>query len=217
MNGHSEYRRQLVHIVMGAFALLLRWLSWGQALALAGTALVFNLGVLPRVAHSLYRPGDRERAAHGIVFYPLAVLILIACFPRRPDIAAAAWGILAAGDGVATLAGRAIGGARWPWSPDKTVVGTLFFVVAGTLAGCGLAWWCRPTGDPAVPGLFAVLVPPVAAIAAGLVETIPVKLDDNLSVAAVAGATLWLGALVCTRYATTLDHGLVERRRVPGA
>jgi uncharacterized protein (TIGR00297 family) len=170
---------------------------------------VFNLVVLPRVAHSLYRPGDRERAAHGIVFYPLAVLILIACFPRRPDIAAAAWGILAAGDGVATLAGRAIGGARWPWSPDKTVVGTLFFVVAGTLAGCGLAWWCLPTGDPAVPGLFAVLVPPVAAVAAGLVETIPVKLDDNLSVAAAAGATLWLGALVCTRYATTLEDGLI--------
>src|SRR5262249_25167732 len=109
--GPSETKRQLVHISMGGFALLLRWLSWEQALALAAMALLFNLFALPRSAHALYRPGDRGRAVHGIVFYPLAVLILIACFPRRPEIAAAAWGILAAGDGVATLAGRAIGGA----------------------------------------------------------------------------------------------------------
>jgi uncharacterized protein (TIGR00297 family) len=200
----SETKRQLVHISMGGFALLLRWLSWTEALALAAAALAFNLLVLPRFAHAIYRPGDRARVAHGIVFYPLAVLILIASFPRRPDIAAAAWGILAAGDGVATLAGRAIGGRTWPWHPDKTVVGTLAFVVAGTIAGCGLAWWCRPAAGPAVPILFACLVPPGAALVAGLVETIPVKLDDNLSVAAGAGATLWIGALISERYAVTL-------------
>jgi uncharacterized protein (TIGR00297 family) len=56
-----------------------------------------------------------------------------------------------------------------------------------------------------VPVLFALLVPPVAALAAAFVETIPVRLDDNLSVAAAAGATLWLGALVCARYGTALD------------
>jgi len=207
--GPSETKRQLLHISMGGFALLLRWLPWTGALALAATALAFNLLVLPRFAHDIYRPGDRARAAHGIVFYPLAVLILIACFPHRPDIAAAAWGILAAGDGVATLAGRSIGGATWPWSPDKTWVGTLFFFVAGTCAGWGLVWWCFPSNDPTVPGMYAVLVPPIAALAAALVETIPVKLDDNLSVAAAAGATMWLGALVCARYAKTLDFGFL--------
>src|SRR5262249_31231405 len=131
---------------------------------------------------------------------------------RRPDIAAAAWGILAAGDGIATLAGRAIGGRRWPWSPDKTVAGTLAFAIAGTLAGSGLAWWCRPAAGAAVPVLLALLVPPVAALAAECVETIPIRLDDNVSVAAAAGATLWLGALVCTRYATTLDSLFAQGR-----
>jgi uncharacterized protein (TIGR00297 family) len=202
---HSEVSRQLVHVSMGGFALLLRWLSWTQALGLAVTALAFNLWVLPRFAHALYRPGDRARTVHGIVWYPLVVLILIGSFPRRPDIVAAAWGILAAGDGIATLVGRAIGGARWPWSPDKTVAGTLAFVVAGALAGSGLAWWCRPAAAEAVPVLFALLVPPVAAVVAALVETIPIGLDDNVSVAAAAGATLWLGALVCARYGTDGD------------
>ena len=207
--GHSESARQTVHVAMGGFALLLRWLSWGEALALAATALAFNLFVLPRFAHALYRPGDRARAAHGIVLYPLAVLMLIAGFPRRPDIAAAAWGILAAGDGMATLAGRAVRGATWPWNPDKTVAGTLAFFVAASLAGCGLAWWCRLAADPAPPLLFALVMPPIAALVAALVETIPVKLDDNLSVAATAGVTLWLGALVCARYTRTLNYAFV--------
>ncbi|HEY3886578.1 MAG TPA: DUF92 domain-containing protein, partial [Vicinamibacterales bacterium] len=171
------------------------------AAALAAAALAFNLFLLPRFAHRLYRHGDRTRAMHGIVYYPLAVLLLIAVFPRRLDIAASAWGMLAIGDGVATLAGRAIGGARWPWHPDKTVAGSLAFAAGASIAGVFLAWWVRANVSAPPPILFAILVPPIAAVAAAFVETIPVGLDDNLSIAASAGAVLWLGALVCTRYA----------------
>ena len=200
MNAHSEVSRQLVHITMGGFAILLRWITWPQALALAGGALAFNLFVLPRFAGRLYRPGDRPRGLHGIVYYPLSVLILLLLFPSRLDIVAAAWGILAGGDGVATLAGRAIGGRRWPWNPDKSVAGTLAFIAAGGAAGMALALWCRPVAT--VPLTFALVAVPIAAVTAAFVETIPIKLDDNLSVALSAGAALWLVSLVVT--ATTL-------------
>lgn len=194
--GHSETSRQIVHIAMGGFALLLRWLTWWQALALAAMALLFNLLVLPRVGRHLYRPGDEARGLHGIVYYPLAVVLLILTFPRRPDIVAAAWGILAAGDGVATLAGRAIGGTRWPWNGKKTVSGTIAFAVCGAAAGMGLAWWCR-AAMPLPPSMaFTILAPIAAAIAAALVETVPVRLDDNLSVAATAGGVMALVSLV---------------------
>ena len=193
---HSETARQAVHMAMGAFALLLRWLTWWQALTLAAVALLFNLFVLPRVAGRLYRPGDRERGVHGIVFYPLSVLLLLAAFPRRPDISAAAWGILAIGDGIATLAGRAIGGPRWPWHRDKTVAGSVAFALAGGAAGAALAWWCRPALAHPPSLAFSLAAPAIAAIVAALVETIPARLDDNLSVAAAAGATLWIGSLV---------------------
>jgi hypothetical protein len=65
--GHSETARQIVHMSMGAFALLLRWLTWWQAIALAAVALAFNVFVLPRVGGALYRPGDQERGLHGIL------------------------------------------------------------------------------------------------------------------------------------------------------
>ena len=148
MKAHSETARQSVHMAMGAFALLLRWLTWWQAMALAATALAFNLFVLPRLRMNLYRPGEAERGVHGIIWYPLAVLLLLVTFPHRADIVAAAWGILAVGDGIATLAGRAIGGPRWPWNRDKTISGSAAFAIAGAAAGVFLAWWCRPAVMP---------------------------------------------------------------------
>jgi uncharacterized protein (TIGR00297 family) len=205
---HSETARQLVHISMAGFALVLRWTAWWQAVALAAFALAFNLFLLPRLASHLYRPGDRARRLHGIVYYPLSVLLLLLLFPGRLDIVAAAWGILAAGDGVATLAGRAIGGPKWRWNPDKSVAGTVAFVVAGTGAGVALASWCRPVAT--VPIAFALLVVPVAAFAAAMVETMPIRLDDNLSVALSAGGVLWLGAMIVARHVSDDRDGFFE-------
>jgi uncharacterized protein (TIGR00297 family) len=42
---------------------------------------------------------------------------------------------------------------------------------------------------------FVVAAPLLAAVAAGLVETVPIGLDDNFSVPAAAGAALWLCSL----------------------
>src|SRR5262249_44470762 len=70
-------------------------------------------------------------------------------------------------------------------------------IVAGALAGAGLASWCRP---PGVPMMYATLAVPIAAVAAAFVETIPIKLDDNLSVALSAGGVLWLGAMIVARH-----------------
>jgi uncharacterized protein (TIGR00297 family) len=193
---HSETARQAVHMAMGGFALLLRWIAWWQALLLAALALAFNLLALPAFAEHLYRPGDRARGLHGIVFYPIAVLLLLVAFPRHLHIVGAAWAILAIGDGMATIVGRAVGGPRWPWNRDKTVAGSAALFVLGGAAGVFLAWWCRDAGAHRVSPHFILIAPFVAAFAAAAVETIPVRLDDNLSVALTAGGVLWLVSLM---------------------
>lgn len=124
MAGFSEIRRQLTHILVGAFALLLRWLTVWQAAGVAIAAIIFNLVVLPRVSRNVFRPGDLDRVTEsGIVIYPVAVLALILLFPHRPDIAAASWAILAAGDGLATLVGAHVRSPKLPWNRDKSVAG----------------------------------------------------------------------------------------------
>ncbi|HTL45734.1 MAG TPA: DUF92 domain-containing protein [Vicinamibacterales bacterium] len=193
---HSETARQLLHVSMGAFALLLRWLHWGYAVGLAVAAVLFNAFLLPRFAARLYRPGDRDRGVHGILYYPIAVLALLLLFPSDLAVVAAAWGILAAGDGMATLVGRAVGGPRWPWNRDKTVAGTAALWLAGSAAGAGLFWWCRTAAPEPRSLIFLICAPIAAAALAAAVETMDVRLDDNLSVGLTAGAALWLLTLV---------------------
>ena len=242
MTTHSEGARQWVHIGSGLFALLLRWLTGGQAAAMAAAALVFNLLLLPRVGGAnLYRPVDHERGFPiGILLYPLSVLLLMLAFPSRLDIAAAAWGILAFGDGFATLAGHGSWNAKpakhakprdrsffaglasfafqrrpLPWNADKSVAGTLAFIVVGGAASVALAWWVRPAVTPLPPLAFTIAAPIAAAVLAGLVETLPVRLDDNISVPATAAVVLWIASLMT---AASLDGSRAALiAAVPGA
>jgi len=196
---HAGRSRKVVHVTMGGFALALRWLTWWQAALLAAAAFLFNLFVLPRLAAHLYRPGELTgRARSGIVLYPMSVLVLALVFPTRPDIVGGAWAILASGDGMATLAGTTIRSSRIPWNRDKSVAGTLAFFVSGALAGAFVAWWCRPNVTPTPDLWFSIAGPVVAALVAAFVETIPSRLDDNVSVPASAAAVLWALSLVRT-------------------
>ncbi|HEX3704592.1 MAG TPA: DUF92 domain-containing protein, partial [Vicinamibacterales bacterium] len=162
--------------------------------ALAAVAFVFNVLVLPRIGgRRLYRPVDNARGFPlGILLYPLAVLLLILTFSSRLDIAAAAWGILAFGDGAATLAGTRFRGRALPWNAEKSVAGSVSFAVCAGVGGIALAWWTRPGGSI----WFVTLAPIAAAIAAALVESMPVRLDDNISVPVVAGGVLWIASLM---------------------
>jgi uncharacterized protein (TIGR00297 family) len=195
----SEDLRQGVHIAMGGFALALPFLQWWQSLILASLAVVFNVFALQKLLGvRLFRPGERlRRLTSGIVLYPLSIVGLLLVFPARLDIVAAAWGILAAGDGMATIVGRRWPIAAVPWNPRKSVGGSLALTVFGGAAGAGLAWWCRET---VVPPAFAwyALAPLAAAAVAAAVETIPISLDDNVSVSGSAAAVLWAISLVST-------------------
>lgn len=198
MTAFSETRRQAVHIGMSVFALALRGLTWWQAALCAVAALLFNAFVLPRAGgQAIVRPSDAMRGYPlGILLYPLAVLVLILAFPQRLDLAGAAWGILAFGDGTATLIGRRWGRHALPWNPAKTVEGLAAFVGVGWIAGAILAWWIGPAITPTPGPVFVILAPAVAALAAGLAETVPIALDDNITVPTVAGSVLWLASLV---------------------
>lgn len=122
----SEDARKLVHVSFGAGALLLRWLPSFEATMLASFAVCFNIWGLHRLGGaSLFRPDERgrRRVKSGIVLYPAAVVGLLLLLPERLDIVAAAWGVLAVGDGMASLVGRRVPICPIPWNPDKSVGG----------------------------------------------------------------------------------------------
>lgn len=192
-----EAKRKLLHMAVGLFALLLRWLTWPQAALMAVAAFVFNWQVLPRIGgRRLWR--DEERAAgytRGMLFYPFSVLGLVLFFRHELWIAAAAWGFMAYGDGMAAFVGQAVGGPRLPWNARKGWIGFAAFVVVGTLAGAALTGWTLklPADAWLSPWILGLVLP--AALLAALAESAPTTLDDNLTVPLVGGAALGLLAL----------------------
>ena len=182
----GELARRVVHVGCVAFALLLRWLTWWQAALFALGAFLFNWQVLPRVGgKGMWRGTDVARGYPvGILAYPLAVLALVLLFRDRLWMAAAGWGILAVGDGMASLVGQAVGGPRLPWNARKGWVGFAAFVACGALAAAFLsAWVARSSLDPGAahwPRTIGVAC--ALALACALVESLPTTLDDNVTV-----------------------------------
>src|SRR6185436_4192755 len=125
----------------------------------------------------------------GILLYPLAVLGLVLVFRHEPWMAAAVWGVLAYGDGMATVVGQGLGARALPWNPKKSWAGLAAFVVFGVAGASVLMGWTLrlPPGSWASPFILGVTVPLVLVCAA--VESMPTTLDDNLTVP-LAGAVV---------------------------
>ncbi len=176
----GEVFRKILHIGVGAFALLLAHLPWWGVAAACLGGFLSNYYVLPRLtARRLERPEEHGRPV-GIYAYPLTLGFLCLLFPGRLEVVAVAWGMMAFGDGAATLAGRLVGGPAVWWNPEKRWSGFAAFLVFGTL-GSGILYayvaegrWTPWSG---VTWLFVALTAAVAAF----VESYPSGLDDNIS------------------------------------
>ena len=144
----SELPRKLVHVGMGAFALLLRWLTPWQAMLMAVAALVLNSFFLHAITRgALLRPEERvSRFSQGVVLYPAVLLLTFIVFRSRLELAAGVWALLAVGDGMATLSGLGFRGPRLPWNHKKTWSGLGAFVLFGTAASAWVIRWVQRAG-----------------------------------------------------------------------
>ncbi len=188
---------------MLGFAFLLPFLNWVQAAGAAVLALLFNIFILPRLEVDFSkRPvalgaAQEESVAEanpwtGIVLYPLSVLALILIYRRSMHIVAAVWAIMALGDGMAGVAGGALRGRALPWNREKTWPGFGAFVLAGTLGAYGLTRWV----DPALAPEKVLAVCASTAVVGAVVESLPIRLDDNASVPLVCGAFMFCAYLI---------------------
>jgi hypothetical protein len=129
------------------------------------------------------RPGATRHA-----LYPLSVLVLIFLFPTRLDIVAAAWGILPPATAWRRLRART-SAALIPWNRDKTVADR-------SPCGCAAAWPARRShgGAGSVSrrcGSVVLAGRPVVPLAvAALAETLPIRLDINVTVPMTAAGVL---------------------------
>jgi len=206
--------RKMVHISMLAFAFLLPYLTWQEAAGCALLALLFNVAILPHLGVDLSprRPAEDVHPSwvrdsesgirypesgggniwRGIILYPISVLALVLLYRHDLNVVGAAWAILAWGDGMASVVGGAVGGPGLPWNRAKTWSGFGGFMVAGAAGAYILLRWVSPGIAPAVALKIAV----AAALAGAIVESLPIRLDDNATVPLAAGAVVFCLCLV---------------------
>lgn len=191
---------------MLVFAFLLPSLTWVQAAGCALLALLFNLLLLPRLGVDLRKrpwavesaPADErlETGARslwtGIILYPVSVLALILLYRHSLHVVAAVWAIMALGDGMASVAGEFLRGPALAFNREKTWAGFLAFGAFGALGACALTRWVAPS----IPAAKVVIVSLAAAVVGAIVETLPIRLDDNVSVPLVCGGFMFCAFLV---------------------
>jgi dolichol kinase len=186
----TEARRKAIHMgaILLPLGLLFEWLPWPRG---KGEWRVLLLGVVAvAIAIDLIRIHQRDVGNFfrrffgemireherfnllGSTYLVLAALLALEIFPR--PIAAAALGYTILGDATAALVGRGWGRRR---IFNKTLEGAL-----GGLAAC-LVWAAFLGSYGFLP--WTVLV--VGALAASLIEILPIPLDDNLGVTLFAG------------------------------
>jgi len=187
--GYSENLRQIEHLLPIAFAFLLPYISWGQAVALALCALVYGVFISPRLVRITRRPDEEiRRFSPGKAAYALSVLGLLVIFRGDMYIVGAVWANLSVGDAASNLIGRNFGRNKLPWNGQKTWLGTAGALLLSALAAAILMRWIglpASTHDPtATIWLYAITL----SLVCSLVETLLLPIDDNFTICLAGGA-----------------------------
>jgi dolichol kinase len=179
----SEAQRKAIHLgsIILPLGILHEWLPWPRGrtewswllIALTVTAIAIDMVRIHehrvrRLFRDIFGGMIRERERFtllGSTYLLIAALLCIEIFPR--PIAAAALGFTVVGDSLAALVGKAWGRTRFF---NKTLEGS-----AAGLAGC-LAWAAYLAMVAHLPWSMVL----AGALAATLIELLPIPLDDNI-------------------------------------
>lgn len=200
----SKLSRKLIHIGTGPIFVLCwalfpdvsyaRWLAALVPFLITAQFALVGLGIIKDEASvkALSRSGDPQEILRGPLFYGIVFVLLTILFWKDHPAGVVALMILCGGDGVADIVGNAVKSPRIPWSPKKTVAGSLSVFFGGFLLALAVLWVLHQFN---VFGNAYTQIGTLAIIAAvaTLVESLPFKDVDNITISAVAAVLAqWL-------------------------
>lgn len=135
---------------------------------------------------AMSRTGDRREILRGPLYYGIVFVVLTLLYWRSSPIGIVALMLLCGGDGLADVVGKRLPSMRLIWSPDKSLSGSFAMFFGGFLmSALVLAVY---TAAGVFPGNLGTYLPGLTliALAATLVESLPFKDLDNLTIPLVA-------------------------------
>jgi phytol kinase len=194
----SRLSRKLIHIGTGPIFVLCwlmfpdlpvsRWLASLVPLVITAQFALVGTGVIKDQAavKAMSRTGDRREILRGPLFYGLVFVAVTLIYWKDSLIGIPALMIMCGGDGTADIVGRRIDSRRLPWSPEKTVAGSLSVFLGGwllTMFIFAVYVWSGMFGGPVTRFLLPVTW---IALGATLVESLPFKDVDNITLTVAA-------------------------------
>ena len=196
----SRLSRKLIHIGTGPIFVLCwlmfpdvpaaRWLAaLVPGLITVQFALV-GLGILKDEAavQAMSRTGDPKEILRGPLFYGIMFVLVTIIFWKDSPVGMIALMIMCGGDGIADLVGRRVKSPNLPWSPNKTVAGSISVFLGGWLLSALILMAYVGAEIFAMP-LDAYVMPlTIISLVSMLVESLPLKDIDNITVTVAAAA-----------------------------
>ncbi len=201
----SKLSRKFIHIGTGPIFVLCwlmypdlpvsRWLAALVPLLITVQFALVGTGVIKDEAavKAMSRTGDRREILRGPLFYGIVFVAVTLIYWKDSLVGIPALMMMCGGDGIADIVGRRFKSRKLPWSPEKSLAGSLSVFLGGwllTMLIFAVYVWAGVFSGPVTR-----FVLPVSLIALGamLVESLPFKDVDNITLTVV---TALIGHLV---------------------
>ena len=194
----SRLSRKLIHIGTGPIFVLCwlmypdvpisRWLAALVPLlitmqfALVGTGLIKDEAAVKAMS----RTGDRREILRGPLFYGIVFVVVTLLYWKDSPVGIPALMMMCGGDGIADIVGRRVRSMRLPWSPEKSLAGSLSVFLGGWLLTMLIFVIYGSAGVFGSPVTRFVLPVTWIALGAMLVESLPFKDVDNITLTVVS-------------------------------
>jgi phytol kinase len=190
----SRTSRKLIHIGTGPIFVLCwlmypdvwisRWLAALVPLLITVQFALVGLGIVKDEAavKAMSRTGDRREILRGPLFYGIMFVAITLLYWKDSLIGIPALMMLCGGDGIADIVGRRVRSAKLPWSPEKSVAGSLSVFAGGwlmTIFVFSVYVWFGAFSGPVSLYLLPVTW---IALGAAAVESLSFKDVDNITV-----------------------------------
>lgn len=190
----SHLSRKIIHAGTGPIFVLCwlfftnqpssRWLAALVPFAITVQFFLVGIGVIRDQAaiDGMSRSGDPREILKGPLFYGIVFVILTIVYWYDSPIGITALMMMCGGDGLADVIGKRVASKSLPWSPRKTWSGTAAMFFASWVFSFAILSVFIIVGN--LPQTLSSLIVPltVMALLATLVESLPMKDIDNLTV-----------------------------------
>ena len=194
----SHLSRKIIHIGTGPIFVLC-WLLFTNNLsarylaALVPLVITFQFALVgfgvikdDAAVQAMSRTGDRGEILRGPLYYGIIFVVLTVVFWYDKPTGIVALMMLCGGDGLADILGRRYGKVKLPWNRGKSWAGSGGMFLGGWIFALIVLLIYTEVGIFTRPFNSFILPVTIISVVATIVETLPLKDIDNITITLVA-------------------------------